>query len=111
MNFYGYIQCQSCIAFALYGSQQSPVNPFKHAIFSISFEYYGIPPLTFVWYINDEFYEWVDSTTSHGTHTMVFTDTSLGGWYQCVIVNEFGIDNYTSFVEIAGNALYNVDTW
>ncbi|XP_065889006.1 uncharacterized protein [Dysidea avara] len=68
--------------------------------FSISFEYSAVPPPTFTWYINDELYETVNNTTSHGTHTMVFTNASQGGWYQCVVENEFGIDNYTSFVEI-----------
>ena len=73
--------------------------------FNISFEYYAIPPPNFTWYINDEFYERVNNTTSHGTHTMVFTDASQGEWYQCVVENEYGSDNYTSFVEIAGNTL------
>ncbi|XP_065909925.1 hemicentin-1-like isoform X2 [Dysidea avara] len=68
--------------------------------FSISFEYYGVPPPTFTWYINDEFYETVDYTESHGTHTMVFSNASQEGWYQCVVKNEFGSDNYSSFVEI-----------
>ena len=73
--------------------------------FSISFEYYGVPPPTFTWYINDEFYETVDYTESHGTHTMVFSNASQEGWYQCVVKNEFGSDNYSSFVEIVGNTL------
>ena len=76
--------------------------------FNITFEYYAVPPPNFTMYINDEFYETVNNTTSHGTHTMVFTDASQRGWYQCVVENEFGIDNYSSFVEIAGNTLYNV---
>ena len=73
--------------------------------FNISFEYYAVPPPTITCYINDEFYETVDNTTSHGTQTTVFTDASQGGWYQCVVENELGSDNYTSFVEIYGNTL------
>ena len=55
-------------------------------------------------YINDEFYETV---TSHGTHTIVFTDVTLSqrGWYHSVVENEFGSYNYTTFVEIFGNTL------
>ncbi|XP_065889014.1 BDNF/NT-3 growth factors receptor-like isoform X2 [Dysidea avara] len=70
--------------------------------FNISFEYYAVPPPTFTWNINDEFYKTVDSTTSHGTHTVMFANASRGGWYQCVIENEFGSYNYTIFVEITG---------
>ena len=73
--------------------------------FNISFEYYAVPPPTITCYINDDFYEIVDNTTSHGTQTTVFTDASQRGWYQCVVENEFGSDNYASFVEIVGNTL------
>ena len=73
--------------------------------FNISFEYYAVPSPNFTWYINDEYYEMVETTTSHGTHAMVFTNASQEGWYQCVVENQFGSDNYSSFVEIVGNTL------
>ena len=70
--------------------------------FNISFEYYAVPPPNFTWYINDVFYKTKIGTTNNGTHTMVFTNASQGGWYRCEIENGFGTDEYSVFISIKG---------
>ena len=76
--------------------------------FNISFEYYAVPPPNFTWYINDEFYETKIGTTNNGTHTVVFTNASQGGWYRCEIKNDFRTDEYSVFISIKGT--HNLNT-
>ena len=107
MNYYGtystkYVLLSIVPSIVL--STPSNMSIQEGSTFNISFEYYAVPLPNSTWYINDEFYETV---TSHGTHTIVFTDVTLSqrGWYHSVVENEFGSYNYTTFVEIFGNTL------
>ena len=45
-------------------------------------------------------------TKNNGIHTMMFTDASQQGWYQCALENKFGTDEYTVFVIFGKNKIY-----
>jgi len=94
-----------CIVPSKVLSNSSNMTLPEGSTFNISFEYYGVPAPNFTWYINDELYETINGTRSHDTHTMMFSNDSQSGWYRCVLENEYGSDNYTSFVEIYGNTI------
>ena len=82
-------------------SSPSNMSVQNGSTFNISFDYYAVPPPNFTWYINDEFYMTKIGTINNGTHTMTFTNASQG-WYQCVLKNSFGIDEYSVFISIEG---------
>ena len=92
-------------------SSPSNMSVQNGSTFNISFDYYAVPPPNFTWYINHELYDTESGTTNNGTHIMTFTNASQG-WYQCVLKNGFGTDEYSVFISIEGmhslNTIHNV---
>ena len=84
----------------------------KGQSFSISFDYLAIPPPNFTWYINDVLHHKVNSTSeAKNNHTMTFTNANEEGWYRCKVQNDLGTTEYTVFVDILSETLYDLHNY